>query len=169
MEGDLWTAAQVKVARARKTPVHQPAVQPGNRSTIVFVTVCTRGRATALADPNVQTTLIDAWKLATSWLVGRYTIMPDHVHLFAAPASYPPEPLHAWVRFWKSVSARKWPYQRSCSVWQVDFWDTQLRKGESYSAKWEYVRRNPIRAGLVEDAADWPYQGELNTLMWQDA
>ncbi len=49
---------------------------------------------------------------------------------------------------------------------QADHWDTRLRSGESDDAKWEYVRNNPIRAGLVADAGDWPFQGELNELRW---
>jgi putative transposase len=36
-----------------------------------------------------------------------------------------------------------------------------LRNDESYSQKWEYVRENPVRAGLVVRADEWPYQGEL--------
>jgi hypothetical protein len=32
--------------------------------------------------------------------------------------------------------------------------------------KWSYVRENPVRAGLVARAEDWPYQGELNVLDW---
>src|ERR1700736_869394 len=27
--------------------------------------------------------------------------------------------------------------------------------------RWEYVVQNAVRAGLVNDEADWPYQGEL--------
>lgn len=37
-------------------------------------------------------------------------------------------------------------------LWQRDFWDTQLRCVESYSAKWDNVRHNPVRAGLVTKA-----------------
>ena len=33
-----------------------------------------------------------------------------------------------------------------------------LRNDESYGEKWEYVRENPLRAGLVSRADDWPYQ-----------
>ncbi len=33
--------------------------------------------------------------------------------------------------------------------------------GESYSQKWDYVRENPVRAGLVKRAEDWPYAGAL--------
>mgnify|MGYP003875432317 CR=1 FL=1 len=56
----------------------------------------------------------------------------------------------------------------SQQFWQRDFWDTQLRRGESYSAKWKYVRHNPVRAGLVPSADLWPYQGELNVLRWHE-
>ena len=39
--------------------------------------------------------------------------------------------------------------------------DHVLRNDESYGQKWEYVRENPVRAGLVPRADDWQYQGEL--------
>jgi hypothetical protein len=32
---------------------------------------------------------------------------------------------------------------------------------ESYGHKWNYVRDNPFRAGLVANADDWPYSGEI--------
>ena len=37
-----------------------------------------------------------------------------------------------------------------------------------YTAKWEYVRSNPVRHGHVVNSGDWPYQGELNILEWHD-
>ena len=46
-------------------------------------------------------------------------------------------------------------------LWQPGFFDHVLRHDESYSQKWEYVRENPVRAGLVVRADEWPYQGEL--------
>jgi hypothetical protein len=45
--------------------------------------------------------------------------------------------------------------------WQEGFFDHLLRTNESYSQKWNYVRENPVRDGLVKSAADWPYQGEI--------
>ena len=53
-------------------------------------------------------------------------------------------------------------------IWQIDAWDTQLRTGDSYSAKWAYVRNNPVRHKLVSSAEDWPYQGEIHTLLWHE-
>jgi len=53
-------------------------------------------------------------------------------------------------------------------LWQKNFWDTQLRQGNSYAAKWDYVRNNPVRHNLVTRVEDWLYQGELNVLRWHD-
>lgn len=50
--------------------------------------------------------------------------------------------------------------------WQTDCWDTQMRSGEHYREKWEYVRHNPVRAGFVQRPEDWPWQGEPSVLRW---
>ena len=36
----------------------------------------------------------------------------------------------------------------------------------AYEEKWEYVRNNPVRAGLAARAEDWPFQGVIHELMW---
>jgi hypothetical protein len=44
------------------------------------------------------------------------------------------------------------------------FLDHLVRHSESYSEKWKYVQKNPVRAGFVSDCEDWPWQGELVAL-----
>jgi hypothetical protein len=44
------------------------------------------------------------------------------------------------------------------------FFDHLIRHSESYSEKWEYVRQNPVRAGLVNDPDKGPCQGEIARL-----
>lgn len=88
--------------------------------------------------------------------------MPDHVHLFASPSAEPVS-LEHWVRFWKAQLARQ---AKITGLWQSDHWDRRLRSGESYQRKWEYVRANPVRKGLVKKPEDWPYQGEIHALEW---
>ncbi len=46
--------------------------------------------------------------------------------------------------------------------WQKEFFDHLIRSGESYSEKWEYMRQNPVRAGLVSNADDWKYSGHIH-------
>jgi REP element-mobilizing transposase RayT len=150
----------------RKHPVHQLVSEVHNRPIIVFLTACTKNRKSILASDEVHQLLHRAWPMAGEWMVGRYIIMPDHVHLFCAPGEFPPSPLLRWVNFWKSQSARRWLRLEDTPIWQRHFGDTQLRRGENYDAKWDYVVENPVRAGLVARSEDWPFQGELNVLPW---
>ncbi len=112
----------------RKHPVHRPVREQFNTPIIIFLTVCRKARKPILVNASAHQLLREVWQTQPSWLVGRYVIMPDHIHLFCAPADLIPQPLT--------------------------------------EEKWEYVLENPIRAGLVKQSADWPYQGEINVLEW---
>ncbi len=146
----------------RKHPA-RGVVASWNQPTLVFLTVCTKDRQPWLAQVYVHEALRKVWTQANAWVVGRYVIMPDHIHLFCAPND-PNVSLNLWVGYWKR--------QFSClhlpgvAGWQRDCWDTRLRRTENYAAKWEYVRHNPVRAGLCGRAEDWPFQGELWVLEW---
>jgi REP element-mobilizing transposase RayT len=88
--------------------------------------------------------------------LGRYVIMPDHVHLFVRVGQ--DFILSSWIGGLKrAISVAL----KSPRLWQPGFFDHILRSDESYAEKWNYVRDNPIRAGLVEMVDDWPYQGEI--------
>ncbi|MFP4259603.1 MAG: REP-associated tyrosine transposase [Opitutales bacterium] len=152
----------------RKRPVHLPAVERANRSVIQFVTVCTQARQPLLANAQIHGLLLRFWRDDSVYRVGRYVVMPDHLHLFCAPNTYPIEPLSKWVGYWKSRVASLGTYRGAKKLWQKNFWDRQLRGHESYSEKWHYVLNNPVRAGLVDAPEEWPYQGELSPLLWHD-
>ena len=228
-----------------------------NRAIMLYVTVVTGKRNAMLADKAVQDCIVAAWKAAADWLVGRYVIMPDHIHFFCAPATYPPPDFHRWMKQWKAQVSRSFPIglragrahgrvalvatgipadtahgrvalvatetpvdtlhgrvalvatgngadaaatsaalpraalpraalpptddaaatsaalpnvplSRPPPLFQRECWDRQLRTGESYAQKWEYVRNNPVRKGLVAHADEWPYQGQVNVLEWHE-
>jgi putative transposase len=151
----------------RNRPVHHPALDAHNRTVIIFLTVCTKVRRPLLTSTEMHHSLHSAWLTAGHWLVGRYVVMPDHIHLFCAPNVIPAKPLTNWVRYWKAIVS-KTSGAAEGTFWQTDFWDTQLRSHESYAAKWDYVRQNPVRAGLVSRPDDWPHQGEFNPLRWHE-
>jgi REP element-mobilizing transposase RayT len=146
----------------RSHPAHGVRFVSG-APTIIYLTVCTKRRAPWLATPEVHDLLVQTWQGATAWIVGRYVVMPDHVHLFAAPGT-PELPLDNWVRFWKSRFTKS--HRDATHEWHVDHWDRRLRNDDSYEEKWNYVRNNPVRHGLVARAEDWPFQGELNPQRW---
>jgi len=141
---------------------------------IYFVTTCTRHRKPVLARDDVAKVLIDEWRAAHDrhgWAVGRYVIMPDHVHFFCRP-ELDAKRLSEFVGNWKSWTSRAikaLDLPRSApaatTLWQREFFDHVLRSSESYSEKWNYVRDNPVRAGLVSTAEEWKFAGELETLI----
>jgi REP element-mobilizing transposase RayT len=91
--------------------------------------------------------------------VGRYLIMPDHMHLFVRGGD--DFKLVQWVNGLKRAISVALGATKQHALWQPGFFDHVLRNDESYSQKWEYVRENPVRAGLVAREDAWPYQGEL--------
>ncbi len=152
----------------RQSLPHLPSRDSVNQSIIQYVSMNVDKRRPLLAHTDARAVLLASWAKADFWLVGRYVIMPDHLHLFCAPATWPHTSLKQWLRFWRSEVTRRWPRPDEKPIWQKDFFDRQLRNGESYHEKWLYVWENPVRAGLVTRAQDWAYQGELNVLPWHE-
>jgi REP element-mobilizing transposase RayT len=126
---------------------------------LFFVTFCTRNRRRIPSLGRAKTALEDYASRAIQKFnvgVGRYVIMPDHVHLFVrGDASFV---LAQWVGGLKRAMSVALGVNR---LWQPGFFDHILRSDESYSEKWNYVRDNPVRADLVDDADQWRFQGEI--------
>ncbi|MBV9273782.1 MAG: transposase [Verrucomicrobia bacterium] len=154
---------------SRRHPSRQPTLTPGNLSPILLITVCADQRRQILARKEIHELLVKAWASSPEWAVGRYVILPDHVHLFAAENEFQGYSLGQWIAKWKAYVTHHWPDQNKKRIWQRNFWDRQLRSGDNYDAKWIYVRNNPVRHGFVANAEQWPYQGMLNQLCWHDA
>jgi putative transposase len=148
--------------RGRRTPakgVHLSFQGPN----WVFLTVNTAYRIRWLAQPSVHHALHQIWlRTATAWLVSDYLLMPDHLHLFCAPRDWDCS-IERWMKFWKGELTKACKDARR---FQVDGFHHRLRNGESYAQKWLYVRENPVRAGLVSRAEDWPYKGCVHDIRW---
>jgi putative transposase len=137
------------------------------RRPIYFLTLCTAGRSPILASSQVHAILYDEWSSMRNrhgWLVGRYVVMPDHVHFFTAQAGEVAKPLAQAIAKWKEWTARRSLalLAREAPFWQPGFFDHLLRSDESRSTKWAYVRENPVRAGLIAEPEEWPYAGSID-------
>ena len=136
---------------------------------IYFVTTCAFKRRPILASNEVAKILTDEWRDAHDrhgWAVGRYVIMPDHVHFFCS-AELDAKSLPTFMQAWKQWTSKRMARQLKFSgnIWQEEFFDHILRSKESYSQKWDYVRENPVRAESVASSDQWPWQGEVELLM----
>ena len=137
---------------------------------IYFLTTCTASRRALLANAAVDRILRQEFSAAADrygWLVGRFTIMPDHLHVFCAPGGgREATSLATFVGGLKQWSAKRIAKMLGVEapIWQAEFFDHLLRSRESYADKWRYVVENPVRAGLVETSRDWPFAGEIHSL-----
>ncbi len=158
----------------RKHPAHPVPVERHNTAVVLFVTMATQPRGNFLCNANFHEAFLSACRDADAWSLGRYVIMPDHVHLFCAPAQWPAVEIKRWSGYLKERITKRLKTMladASSAVtlpwrWQSDVWDVQMRSGEHYHEKWEYVRQNPIRAELAQEPDAWPWQGEVNVLQW---
>ena len=138
---------------------------------VYFLTLCTAGRRPALANETAVAVLRAEFEGAPSrygWSVGRFVAMPDHLHFFCV--SNETTGASSLSRF--MAGFKQWTAKRilrssgaAAPLWQREFFDHVLRSDESYESKWGYVRENPVRAGLVSRAGDWPYAGEITPIM----
>jgi putative transposase len=132
-----------------KLPPWLPRVFTNNP--IYFVTFCTHRRMKLMATNSVNDALVKFAIRAEAQhciVVGRYVIMPDHLHLFVrGPDDFR---LCQWIGTLKQYLAKTIGLtEASQLIWQRGFFDHLLRSEQSYRQKWNYVRENPVRAGLV--------------------
>jgi putative transposase len=113
---------------------------------LYFVTFNTAKRSKFLANTAVHQAFIRFAREAEKRnnAVGRYVLMPDHVHLFVCAGGE--FVLSQWVRMLKRVLSTA--IDAPSPHWQEGFFDHLVGKSESYSQKWEYVRQTPVRAGV---------------------
>jgi len=140
-------------------------------SPIYFVTACTTRRRQLLASPAIHegfTTFADSGSTHGAW-IGAYVLMPDHLHFFVTIDDRRLS-LSDWMKSLKGTLSSKLGSDGVASpYWQKGFFDRVLRSSDSYSEKWSYVRKNPVRAGLVARWQEWPYVGEIFDLEFHDA
>ena len=74
-----------------------------------------------------------------------WVIMPNHVHLLFKPVA----PLPKLIEAWKSVSARA---NGQGPIWQRNYRDTLIGDGDHFANAVRYIRKNPVKAKLPEDA-----------------
>jgi len=100
--------------------------------------------------------------LLTAWV-----LLPDHWHA----TFFPPFPLtiSTVMEAIKVGSTHRINAGRSESglLWQPRFFDRAVRTVKEYYEKVEYIHLNPVRAGLVERAEDWPWSSVRDYAGWR--
>ena len=145
---------------------------------LYFVTVCNADRKPFLANARVHEHFRKFGEagLTRGVFVGKYVLMPDHLHLFVAfgeeyesgilerrrsqtgatedlVAAVYDRRLSLLSQWMKSLKNSLSKTLRGMNVpaphWQKGFFDHVMRSPESYADKWRYVAENPVRKRLA--------------------
>ena len=119
-----------------------------------FITICCKSRhANRLCHNSVADIIFETARRyhdSARWYVKLLLLMPDHLHMLIG---FPGDAkLSGIVRDVKRITSRMAKIK-----WQRGFFDHRLRHDESETEKFQYIRQNPVRAGLIGTEDEWPF------------
>lgn len=84
-------------------------------------------------------------------------LMPNHFHLIVQPAT--DAALSPFMQWWMTSHVRRYHqhYRSHGHIWQGRFKSFPIQHDAHLLTALRYVLRNPVRAGLIEHALDWPW------------
>ena len=121
---------------------------------VYLVTAVTRQRIPVFRDFFAARTLVQALRLEQAERRAQtlaYVVMPDHLHWLLQLGEG--RTLSAVVGAVKSVTA----HRVGTPIWQPGFHDHAMRREEDVRRAARYLVANPLRAGLVIRAGDYPH------------
>jgi REP element-mobilizing transposase RayT len=150
-------------------PPRIPNWLPWEQEFIYFITFCIEKRRPVLANPSAWRIILSTFERLNQWPTLAAIAMPDHLHILTAPLDREASvsAYSKWFKRWFNAAYCRpsmsdgFPHLQSWQ-WQEGCFDRLLRSDESLSDKWAYLRENPVRAGLIKDSDDWPYQFACN-------
>jgi putative transposase len=144
----------------RKVLDHVPPSAVRNRAWY-FITICCEHRGVdQLCRPEITPGLLEDavfYHTTRRWNLHLFLLMPDHLHMIAGFPHI--ENISEVIRSWKRLTARRLEID-----WQRNYFDYRVRLDEGLEQKSDYIRQNPVRAGLVERTEDWPYFVDYRSL-----
>jgi putative transposase len=92
-----------------------------------------------------------------------YCVMPNHVHFLASGLDENAD-LIEFVKRFKQLMGFEFKTATGKQLWQRSFYDHILRSDEDVEGVAAYIWRNPVAAGIVAEATDYPFSGPDNYL-----
>jgi putative transposase len=127
---------------------------------VFFVTTTTSMGRRLLQSERHAMLLIDVLRAnvaAGKFEMHDFVIMPDHLHLLMTlPGDVTIEQAMQLIKGGFSYRLKRdLGYQGE--VWQRGFSEVRIIDGQSFLQHRAYIVQNPVKAGLVERAEEWPY------------
>jgi len=93
------------------------------------------------------------------YVLHNFCIMPNHIHLLITPAKN--TNLSRIMQWIKTKSAKIWnqKHETSGHLWGERFFSRIIKDIDDFSTVFNYIDRNPVKAGLVNNPQEWRYSG----------
>ena len=123
-----------------------------------------------LEEPAVAQCVVDAFRFGERHLrlyrMDAFCVMPNHVHLVV-------EPLASLSKITKSIkgftarTANQILGRTGERFWQDESYDHWIRNSKDLNKIIEYTEHNPVSAGLIETAEQWPWSSASHAVTVQ--
>ncbi len=140
----------------------KPTREPGgsHKGATYHVSAQAWNRTNILQTERMARLFIDtlySYRSQHKFLLHAFVVMPNHVHVLITPDDT--ITLERSVQFIKGGFSRRAKVELGfCGeVWQRGFADHRIRDSDDFAHHVEYVHSNPVRAGKVLRAADYPF------------
>src|SRR6185437_9907280 len=123
-----------------------------------FVTSGTDGRERYFVYPKYVNLFIDTlyrYREQKKYRIHSFVVMPEHFHALITPLGITIEKAIQYIKGGYSFRVKK-ELNRNFDIWQRGFTDRRVRVGE-YEGFKTYIDENPVKAGLVKKAEEYPY------------
>lgn len=132
-----------------------------------YVTVVILRRRTIFSDPLIAELFLDVLRrqrVRYGFLIHEYVVMPDHYHaILTPPTGYC---MSSTLQHIHGVFAHCYNKRinRTGKLFQPHFWNHSITDDQDYRDKADYIHMNPVCAGLVENAIDYPWSSARERL-----
>lgn len=138
-----------------------------------FFTVLSYRRQRFLCDASVREALragIQAAQAKHPFTIDAWVLLPDHIHTVWTLPEGDANFAVRWQTIKRTVTHQckgllhrpeymtpsKTKHGES-TIWQRRYWEHQIRSDKDFENHVDYIHHNPVKHGLVERVADWPY------------
>jgi len=107
--------------------------------------------------PKVISEAVGYYQQKGIWNVYEYVIMPNHLHLFFGEVKESLRKVIGDFKHWTTREINKVCGSKGKQIWQREWFDHWSRSSDYDERFCEYIRNNPVKAGLCKNYKEWKY------------
>lgn len=119
-----------------------------------------------MEDPRIAAIVDTELRRQEGYSLDAYVVMPNHVHLICRMNRDDDSALPELNRRWKgrtSITANRLLNRTGRPFWEAQWFDRWMRNDDELNRTIRYIESNPVKAGLVPQAEDWPWSSASRT------